>query len=396
MSNNDTPFLDLNGSEYLNNQYPLIEEFRKKSWYAKTESGYVFFNQKEAAHFLRDSAYRFSYYYIDAEASPYLADRVQGMLLAKNGADHARLRILVMRALRDRIIDALNDSIRQIVDDLIAALPRSGTVDLAEAFTNRIPERVLGPMLGIEYDRVKEIDEWIRVSSHSIDAVNAKSEIHAIEDAWRKLEQFLANLLDERRNNLGNDIFSELIAAENEGDRLSSEELTGITMELARAGVETTRNQLTLIIYQLLTHPEQWELLQADPSLAANAVEEGMRYSPLPHVIPQQAIRDNEYNGLSIKEGEIAMVLIPAANRDPLIMDNAHEFNITREQKMHYSFGFGPHVCPAAHLARMEMRTGLEALAKHIKRWQLVEQPNRSSLSSGGVPQQLMVELELN
>jgi cytochrome P450 len=394
MTSVEAPYLDLTSTEYQTRQYELIEALRRESWYATTDGGYIFFNQREAAYFLGHSDFRFSYSYIDPKKSPYLADRVQGMLLAKHGLDHARLRALLMRALRDRVVDTLYESIREIVDDLIHALPESGEVDLVETYTNRIPERVLGPMLGIEYDKAQHIDEWIRISARSIDTVNAGVDLQAIEQAWRSLEGFLDDLIEERRGNLGSDIFSELIAAENEGDRLNSKELNGITMELARAGVETTRNQLSLTIHQLLACPEQWQRLQADPELASNAVEEGMRFAPLPHVIPQQAIKDHDYEGISIKKGEIAMILVPAANRDPAAYDNSGSFDISRSPKQHYSFGHGTHFCPGANLARMEMQLALEALSRHVQSWRLIQEPTRSGTSSGSVPQELIVEIQ--
>jgi cytochrome P450 len=364
------PTLDLDGEDYKTHQREVIETLRKVSPYARNDSGYVFFNQKEAAEIFQHDDLRFSY---DA---------------------HKRLRILTMKALRDRVIDELRQTIHDIVNDLILALPDKGEVDLIAEFVSPLPSKLLGPILGVPYEEVDDIDEWISISSRNIDFVNAKNEIPAIEDAWRSLENFLLELIEERRHNLGDDIFSELIKAEEGGDKMSSDELIGIASELARAGVETTRSQLAITLYQILKHPEQWKILQDNPDLAGKAVEEGMRYAPLPHVIPQQAIKDVECCGLTLHKDEIAMVLVPATNWDPVVFENPEIFDVTRTPKKHYTFGAGIHLCPGMHLARMEMSMAIEGLARQFKSIELVEQPKLGLPSQGWKPASIRVEIE--
>ena len=201
-------------------------------------------------------------------------------------------------------------------------------------------------------------------------------------------------MLRERRNNLGNDVFSELIAAEIDGDRLTEVELVSLAGELASAGVDTTRAQLPLTLYELLNHPDQLALLQNDPSLAAAAVEEGMRYAPLPFALPHAALRDHEYRGITFKEGDIALIFVPATNRDPATMENPHVFDITRKRARHFSFGYGPHFCTGAQLARMEMTIALEMLVKRIRSFRLVIEPHRDPVTKGHTPTELLIEIE--
>ena len=394
MTDTPMPTLDLSSEGYQDNVIDVIESTRASCPYAKNDTGYVFLNQKEIKEVFANGDLRFSYYHINAEDSPYLASRVQHMLLAKHGDDHKRLRMLTMRALNDHVVDKLRDDIETIVNDLFDELPETGTVDLLRDFVNPLPARVLGPILGVPYGSVDDLDEWITVSAKSIDAVNAKNDLPAIEDAWRKLEDFLADLLDERRNKLGDDIFSELIKAEENGDSLSRDELTGITSELARAGVETTRAQFGIILYQLLTHPDAWQQLQLDPSLAAYACEEGLRFAPLPHVIPQEATRDLECCGLKLKSGDIAMVHVLAANRDPAAYENPEQFDITRKPTRHFTFGSGAHICPGTRIARMEITIALEALASRLSSCELVETPELSAVSKGSKPSSLRVLIQ--
>jgi cytochrome P450 len=121
----------------------------------------------------------------------------------------------------------------------------------------------------------------------------------------------------------------------------------------------------------LLAHPEQFSLLQNDPSLATAAVEEGMRYAPLPFTLPHAALRNHNYRGIDFKKGDLAMILVPTANRDPALIDKPNDFDITRMRAgsgaRHFSFGYDPHFCTGAQLARIEMSTALETLAQRIR-----------------------------
>ena len=208
------------------------------------------------------------------------------------------------------------------------------------------------------------------------------------------MHNYVREMLRERRNNLGNDVFSELIAAEIDGDRLTEVELVSLASEIASAGVDTTRAQLPLILYTLLAHPDQFALLQNDPSLAAATVEEGMRFTPLPFALPHAALRDHEYRGIQFKEGDIALIMVPAANRDPNVIENPNVFDIQRKKARHFVFGFGPHFCTGAQLARMEMTIALETLVKRIGSFRLVEEPPRDPVTKGETPQQLLIEIE--
>lgn len=394
MNEKNIPGIDLAGDAYRIRQNEVIEGLRSQCPYASNDTGYVFFNQKEINEIFANQDLKFSYFHISPEDSPYLAEKVQGMLLAKHGEDHRRLRVLTMQALSDHVVDRLRDDIRDIVNELIDHFPDRGEIDLIADFTDPLPARVLGPILGVPYDSVDGIDEWISVSARNIDAVHAGNELPEIEEAWRKLDDYLARLLEERRQNPGNDIFSELIKAEEEGDRLNRDELTGIASELARAGVETTRSQFAIIVHQLLKYPEQWAKLQREPGLAAYACEEGMRFAPLTHVIPQEATKDLECCGVELTEGKIAMVHVKAANYDPAQIDRPDEFDVTREPRKHYTFGSGAHICPGMRVARMEMVTGLEMLAHRISHWELIEEPEVGLPSQGYRPKSLRVRIE--
>ena len=386
--------LDLASPRLAEDKYTYIEELRQQSFYARTERGIVFFNQKDAMHIMRCTDFRFSFFQINPEVSEYLSESVKHELLNKHGGDHRRLQKLVMSALRDQIVDGFKETIRTMVNDLIDGMPNKGVVDFCRSFAEPIPARVLGPMLGIPYEDIPDFNKWIRIGGRKVDALRSGDGIQEVEDANRNMHNYVRGMLQERRNNLGDDVFSELISAEIDGDRLTEVELVSLAAEIASAGVDTTRAQLPLTLYELLTHPDQFALLQADPSLAATAVEEGMRYAPLPFALPHAAVHKHTYRGLHFDEGDLAMILIPATNRDPSVIDNPHVFDITRQRTRHFSFGYGPHFCTGAQLARMEMTIALEAVAQRLRSWRLIEEPSREPVTKGETPTQLLIEIE--
>jgi cytochrome P450 len=358
------PEIELRDPRFDADKYGFIEELRGQNYYARTGAGdVVFLNQEDVREVLLCRDFRFAFDGIDESRSPYLSNAIQHELLNMHGARHARLSRLVKRALRDRIIDNLQEQITAIVDDLIADISAGEAFDFCADFADPLPARILGPMFGVPYDRVEGFNEWIRIGGRKLDALQTGVDIDIVEDANRKMHDYLRALLAERRCQPGEDLFSELLQVEIDGDRLTEDELVYLTTELASAGVDTTRTQLPLIVLALLQHPDELHKLQSDPKLALAAVDEGMRYAPLPWAIPHRAIRDFSYNTIEFKSGDLVFVLVPAANRDPAEMDEPQTFNITRRRARHFSFGAGMHACPGAHLARLEMATALEQLA---------------------------------
>ncbi|MEP1207393.1 MAG: cytochrome P450 [Rhizobiaceae bacterium] len=363
-----TPMIvDLNDPRFQHDRYGLIEELRGAAFFARTADGAtVFFNQEDAIEVLRCIDFRFAFNQIDEERSPYLAKAIEHELLNMHGDAHERLSALLKRALRDRVFEDMRTKIEAIVDDLVDEMPDEGEIEFCSQFADPLPARVLGPMFGIPYDRVDGLNDWIKVGGRKVDALQSGVGIDEVEDANRNLHTYLRGLLTERRDNLGDDLLSELIAVEVDGDRMSDDELVYLCGELAAAGVDTTRVQLPLILNALINNPEQFDKLRNDPKLALRAVDEGMRFAPLPWILPHAAVRDFTYKGIEFKTGDIAFVMVPAANRDPSVVANPDDFDITRDRVRHFAFGAGMHGCPGAQLARMEMSIALQALTERL------------------------------
>ena len=359
--------VDLNDPRFQHDRYGLIDELRAAAFYACTADGAtVFFNQEDAIEVLSCVNFRFAFNQIDEERSPYLAKAIKHELLNMHGDAHERLSGLLKRALRDRVFEGMRAKIETIVDDLIDEMPDAGEIEFCGSFADPLPARVLGPMFGIPYDRVDGLNDWIKVGGRKVDALQSGVGIDEVEDANRNLHTYLRGLLAERRNQLGEDLLSELIVVEIDGDRMSEDEMVYLCGELASAGVDTTRVQLPLIMNALLNNPEQFAMLRNDPKLALRAVDEGMRFAPLPWVLPHAAVRDFTYKGIHFNTGDTVFVMVPAANRDPSVVSNPDAFDITRNRVRHFAFGAGMHGCPGAQLARMEMSIALQKLAERL------------------------------
>ena len=390
----DEIFFELNAPEFQADKYGYIEELRQQNFYGRTSNGVVFFNQEDAMHVMRCIDFRFSFFQITPDKSEYLSESIKHELLNKHGNEHKRLQKLVLLALRDQIVDGLENEIRANVSELINAMPDKGVTDFCSAFAKPLPAKVLGPMLGIPYEDIPDFNRWIEIGGRKVDALRSGDGIQEVEDANRNMHNYIRGMLRERRENLGADVFSELIVAEIDGDRLSEVELVSLGAEIAAAGVDTTRAQLPLTLEALLNHPKQFALLQNDPSLAMGAVDEGMRFAPLPFALPHAATHKNEYKGIHFNEGDMAMILVPAANRDPSAMADPAVFDISRKRVRNFAFGYGMHYCTGAQLARMEMAIALEELVKQIKSFNLVEEPEREPFTKGSAPTKMLIEIE--
>ena len=358
------PVFDLNDSRFQSDRYSYLEELRgAHPWGRTTDGGVAFFNQDDVIEVFKCERFRFTFKHIDESRSPYLAKAIRHELLNMHGDQHFRLSRLVKQALRDRIIEGMAAAIDGIVADLIDEAPDGEAFEFCD-FADALPARVLGPMFGVPYTEVDGLNEWIQIGGRKLDALQSGVGIDKVEDANRKIHDYLRGLLAERRDAPGDDLFSELMRAEIDGDRMTEDELVYLASELASAGVDTTRTQLPLILLALLEHPAEMAKLRAEPKLALRAVDEGMRFAPLPWLIPHAATEDFTYKDVSFKTGDIAYAVVPAANRDPAAVERPNEFDITRDRVRNFAFGHGMHACPGAQLARMEMSAALRKLVE--------------------------------
>jgi cytochrome P450 len=295
---------------------------------------------------------------------------LQRNILTVDPPEHTRLRKLVQPSFTASAIEKLRPRIQQITDELLDAVETAADergerapnrqVELIAQFSYPLPVTVICEMLGIPPEDREQTRRW------SEDLLSAQTP-ERMEEISRNIGEFidyLRALFSQKRVNPGDDMISQLLQVEVDGDRLTEDEVLSMVFILFVAGHITTVNLIANGVYALLTHPEQAEKLRADPSLVPNAVEEILRYyGPAETTTPRFARDDVELGGETIAKGAPLLVVLAAADRDPARFADPQAFDITREDaNRHIAFGKGIHACLGAPLARLEGQVALETL----------------------------------
>ena len=299
-----------------------------------------------------------------------------------DGEQHARLRRIAHRAFTPRRIAELRQSVEAYTDELLEELAGDEVSDV-KVLAYRLPLMVIADMLGVPASDRPRIHEWSGAIGRSRGVVDPD----VLVDAERALAEFgtyVGELADELRGAPAQSgIVAALLGAE-EDEQMSPDELTATFVFLLFAGHETTTNLIATGLLDLLRHPEQWRRLCADPAaVAPAAVEELLRYSSPVQLIQRVAARDVEYGGVRIPAGRHVIGLLGSANRDPGAFERPDELDLTRDgARGHLDFGFGPHFCLGASLARLEGQSALAALASRYPGIELAADPEQ--LAWGG------------
>jgi cytochrome P450 len=267
--------------------------------------------------------------------------------------EHTRLRKLVASAFTARRVEALRPRVAGIVDDLIDALVRQPQpADLISAFSLPLPVQVICEMLGVPTEDMGQFHTWS-------DTVLGDWERNSDEVMSAAVEMFtyFGKLIEKKRAQPADDLMTALIAARDQDDRLSEEELMVLGCTVLIGGHETTANQINLSLLTLLDHPAELAKLRADPDLIPGAVEELLRYVRLGGLAPARVTsEDVQIGDVTIPAGETVIPLFGTANRDPSVFSDPDRFDVTRAPANHLAFGIGVHHCLGAQLARMELQ----------------------------------------
>ena len=294
--------------------------------------------------------------------------RQEQILLFMEGEDHHRLRRLVSKAFTPRAVEALRPFTRDVIARLIDPVAEAGGGDAVSAVCDPFPIPVICALVGIEAERWEDMSRWASSILLSL-RLDAGAFIDEIESAQAELDDFITELIDDRRATPRDDLLSNLIAAEEEGDRLSPSELLSVVAMMLVAGTDTTRNQLSNVIHTFAQHPDQWTLLRERPDLVARAVEEAIRWEPATEGLPRFAVEDIEIGGHLVPAGTIVGLMSMSANHDTTALPGGDRFDITRETPDGWhllTFGGGIHYCLGANLARLELT---EAVAEMSSRF---------------------------
>ncbi|MFD4947640.1 cytochrome P450 [Streptomyces sp. NPDC058239] len=300
--------------------------------------------------------------------------------------DHTRLRKLVAKAFTSRRVEQLRPRAQQIVDERLSAIEKAGPVaDLVRDLALPLPVTVICEMLGVPPQDQHRFQDF----SHAVLSVSPES-IHLFKEALSALEAYLAEVVEERRTQPTDDLLGALVAARDNEDRLSEEELVKLGVALLIAGHQTTANQIANFLYVLLTEPRHWMLLHQRPDLVPGAIEELLRYIPLGlgGGFARIATEDVRVGDVTVRTGESVIVSSQAANRDEAVFDNSEELDLTRAHNPHMAFGYGIHHCLGAHLARLELQIVLGSVLRRFPTLRLAvpadEVPWKTGLSVRG------------
>jgi cytochrome P450 len=293
-------------------------------------------------------------------------------MLQQDPPNHTRLRKLVSKAFTPRAIARLRARAEEVAEQQIDRVAASGTMDVIADLALPVPSTMICEMMGVPLEDRERFTEWTAEATHLLAAMIAPPDVlERALAAGANLRAYFEALIAERRGNLGDDLLSELIRAEEAGDRLSPTELLSQSVGLLIAGFETTIGLIGNGTLALLRHPDQLALLQARPELIASAVEECLRYDGPIALTVRFLHEDAELGGKLLPKDAQVWVMLSGANRDPARFPDPDRFDITREDNAHLAFGGAAHFCLGAHLARMEAQVAIGAVARRLDHLEL-------------------------
>jgi cytochrome P450 len=362
------PYLDTIGLE-RRDAIEAIKAARSEHWLAKTEMGYQVTRLPDVTSILRDKRFHSALSVVqrapELAGSEYFESRGQSILTLE-GDNHARLRRLVAPAFTPASANRLRPSMRAVINELFDQVAGQGECELVADVCEPYPIRMICELLGAPPEDWKLFSSWA-TDIFRIFNNNLAEDLPLIQRAGMELTGYVAEMIAERRTDPRDDLLSDLIAIEEEGDRLSTEEMTMLAQAVLMAGTDTTRNQLACSVALFSENPDQWELLAQQPELAGRAVEESMRYLGAVRGTARFASEDVVYRDVLFPQGTLVTTSLAGANRDPDAFDDPDVFDITRERDAaQMTFGAGIHFCMGAALARAELQEALALLARRM------------------------------
>ncbi|PVE12160.1 cytochrome P450 family protein [Streptomyces scopuliridis] len=351
------------GARFVENPYPVYAELRAKGPVHRVRlpgqerDWWLVVRNEEGRLLLADA--RFSKDWRSSGVWPADALPINENMIESDPPKHTRLRALVTREFTSRRIEALAPRVHELTADLLDSMTAGpdARADLVAALSFPLSMSVICELLGVpDLDR-QSFKVW---SNEIVASTSPEATVAAVQ----AVTAYLTGLIEQKRAEPGDDLLSALLrTTDEEGDRLSPDELVGMAFLLLAAGHETTVGLISNTVLALLRHPDQLALLRSDYSLAGNAVEETLRYdSPVENSTYRFATEDMDFCGARFEKGDPVLVSLASAGRDAERFEDADRFDITRTARGHLTFGHGIHYCLGAPLARLEARVAVRAL----------------------------------
>jgi cytochrome P450 len=362
--------------DFIRDPYPYYERLRTTDPMHITAHGaFLASRHADVSLVLRDK--RFGKDYVDRTIKVYgpkimdepIFASMKHWMLQQDPPDHTRLRGLVVKAFTARRVEDMRRRIQQVVDQTIDAIIDRGRMDLIEDFAFRLPVTIICDMLGIPEEHRETFYKSSRDGGRILDPVPLTPEEIAQANTGNALaKMYFEQLFELRRRNPSDDLATQLVHAEEDGSKLTNEEMTANIILLFGAGHETTVNLIGNGLLALYRNPDQLALLKANPSLITGAIEEFLRYDSSVQLTGRTTLEDVEdLGGKRIPKGKTVLCLLGSANRDPAVYpDCPDQLDITRPNVKPLSFGGGIHFCLGAQLARIEAEVAITTLLRRI------------------------------
>ncbi|WP_394934893.1 cytochrome P450 [uncultured Ilumatobacter sp.] len=368
----DIPTVDPATFEMSHNEaLASMTQLADDTWIAKSLFGYSILTYADATSILRDKRWHNAASKIPEMRGitdpELIGNSDKPSILAAEGDAHTRLRRLVAKAFSPRSADRLRPFMREVMNGLIDPVAPTGSADIVADITEPYPIPIICELLGAPKQDWQLFSRWaedvLRIFNGTV-----LDELDIIKRARTELTEYTIQMIADRRNDPREDLLTDLIAAEEDGDTLDTEELVMMVNAVIIGGTDTTRNQLGCSVALFAEHPNQWKLLADDPKLAPRAIEESMRHFGAIRGTGRFASEDIVYRDILFPAGTFVFPSMATGNRDESVFPNANSFDIRKEPagSPHLTLGSGIHYCLGAWLARAELQEALPILARRM------------------------------
>lgn len=373
---------------YDANPHPSLAKLRSEApiFYWEQGRGWVISRYEDVIAVLRDHK-RFSSNRADWEfaamagsagAIPELVELNKYSLLSLSGETHSRVRKLVSPALTPRAVERLRPEIQAIVDELLDAARAKGTIDVVADLAEHVPSRVIGTMLKLPKGKEALFLRFTYAVIRSIiPSLLRPEELPALRADLGEGVRLLHALIEERRHDPGeNDLLTTLIQTEEQGDKLSTQELLSVVSSLIVGGFETTMHLIAFTVFHILQRPEVLAQVKAEPELLKNTIEEVLRFDHFAKMgVSRYPVEDVEFGGVKIRKGQMMLLMLGSTLRDETVFDKAEVFDVRRNTNASIAFGHGAHYCVGASLARLEVQLAVGSLLQRFPELRMVKPP---------------------
>lgn len=382
---------DLDSPEFLANPYPVFDQLRSNDpvFWSAENSYWILTRYADIVSLIQSDQLSSNRIVAHAARMPNEAKQhfrpfftaVSSWMLMIDPPDHTRLRGLVNKAFTPRVVENMRGLVQRLVDEMLAAAKKQGRMDIITDLANPLPATVISELLGVPATDQRQFKAWsddIALALSGIDTAATKEELFALYNLGQRsflaLSDYFRERVIELRRHPQENLLSALAQAEEQGDRLTEDELFANCVLLMIAGHETTTNLIGNGVLALLQNPGQREALSANPDLIVSAVEELLRYDSPVQKMGRIALADIHIAGKQIEKGQLVCFSFAAANRDPEQFESPNQLDIARKPNRHLAFGHGLHYCVGAALARLEGQIAINSILRSLPKLELANE----------------------